>query len=288
MNRLITLLVGLIVTINLYSQEWFPTGASWHYNQVILGEGETYSYFEITGDTLIQGKDCKIISGYCSCGVPNVGRFLYEEGGKVYAYDDEADTFRILYDFTLVAGDTLVFEGDPKAAGDGIFLIDSITYIQAGSLNLKVQHITSLSFYVAWGDQIIERIGSSLCLYPQNAVCDPLTGGLRCYEDPQIGLINFQNPERPCDYITTGTNEPTEAPYVNVYPNPTTGAFRIESKQIIKKIELLNSLSILSYQNIGTGTTYAEIDMGSMPPGLYYLKVTTSNNNLVVKPIIIQ
>lgn len=280
-------MIGLSTTSILQAQNWFPTGASWYYNQIILFQGETYSFFEVTGDTIIQGKACKVINGGCNCGIPGVGSFVYEEDDKIFAYNFEADTFRLLYDFNLLPGDTLIFEGDPLGAGDGIFLIDSVTYIQVGSLNLRVQHITTLSFNVVWGDEIIERIGSNGCLYPQDGVCDPLTGGLRCYEDPDIGLINFQSPERPCNYISTGTTQILEEPSMNVYPNPTTSAFRIDSKQIIEKIELFNSLTILSYQNLSIGINHIEIDVGFLPPGFYFIKITTRDNMFKVKPVII-
>ena len=287
MLRLTTILFGLGITFNLFSQEWFPNGASWYYTQIILFEGETYNYFEVTGDTLIQGKECKIISGSCFCGIPNVGGILYEEGDRVFAYNEEADSFRILYDFNLVAGDTLIFEGDPNGAGDGMVLIDSITYIQVGSLNLRVQHITHLSFYVVWGDKIIERIGSTSCLYPQDGVCDPHTGGLRCYEDPEIGLINFQNPERPCDFISS-LSTVSDFKTIKVYPNPASNILHIETDQVINKISLFNILSVQYYSSISINNTIAELNTKDLPQGIYYLQILTSDNQLWIKPILIQ
>ncbi len=290
MLRLIFFLIGLSSTSVLQAQNWFPTGASWYYNQIVGDQGEAYSFFEVIGDTIIQGKACKEINGGCSCGIPGVGSFIYEEEDKVFAYNNEADTFRLLYDFNLLPGDTLIFKGDPLGAGDGLFLIDSITFFQVDVLNLRVQHISELPpyFVTLGGNQIIERIGSNGCLFPQDGVCDPLTGGLRCYEDSETGLINFQNPERPCDYISTGTTEILDEPYMNVYPNPTTSAFHIDSKQTIEKIELFNSLSILSYQNLSVSNDHIEVDVGFLPPGFYFLKATTSDNNFIVKPVIIQ
>ena len=287
MIRLLTLLIGICVTSNASSQEWFPSGASWYYNQIILFQGETYNYFEVTGDTTILGKACKIISGGCSCGIPNVGGFLYEEDDKVYAYNNDADSFRVLYDFNLVVGDTLIFEGDPEGAGDGMFLIDSITYIQLGPLNLRVQHITHLSFFVVWGDKIIERIGSNGCLYPQDGVCDPLTGGLRCYEDPEIGLINFQDPPRPCDYNSTAIT-PVEVKRLEVYPNPVSDILYIESEKVIKEIEIYNMLSTQYAYSKRPYNTNAELNIEGLPVGIYFLKILTNDNQISIQRILIQ
>ena len=107
MVRLLIVVIGLVFTSGLKAQEWFPVGATWYYNQIILLQGETYVQFEVTGDTILQGKNCKILSGGCSCAAPGPGGYFYQEGDKVYAYDAEADSFRVFYDFTLEAGDTI-------------------------------------------------------------------------------------------------------------------------------------------------------------------------------------
>ena len=162
MVKILLLIIAFAFTSGLTAQEWFPVGASWYYNQIILLEGETYSYFEVTDEIIINGKTVKIISGSCNCGVPGIGGSFYQDGDKIYQYDPQSsDSLRILYDFTLGAGDTLIVKGDSLIGGDGIFLIDSVTVIQFGNESLRVQHITGLNPYVGWGNKIIERIGAN-------------------------------------------------------------------------------------------------------------------------------
>jgi hypothetical protein len=152
------LLFFLISVCSLKAQEWFPLGASWYYNQVILLEGETYSYFEVTDEVFINGKVCKIISGSCNCTMPGIGGYFYQEGDKIYLYNPGlSDSLKLLYDFTLVAGDTLIVKGD-SSFGDGKFLIDSIAFMQFGSETLRVQYLSDLNFNIGWGSKIIERI----------------------------------------------------------------------------------------------------------------------------------
>ncbi|MFI5406525.1 MAG: T9SS type A sorting domain-containing protein, partial [Nitrososphaerales archaeon] len=266
-----------------------PIGASWYYNQIIMLEGETYSFFEVTDEIMINGKTCKIISGSCNCSVPGAGGYFYQEGDKIYLYNPESlDSLKILYDFTLVAGDTLTFKGDSLIGGDGKFLIDSVTLMQFGSETLRVQHLTHLNFGIAWGNKIIERIGSNGCMYPQVSFCDPGTGGLRCYEDEQTGLINFQIPLRPCNYTTTAIDDPSLAPVIKLYPNPATHVVHIQSEKPIESLTLFNNLAILVYQHSSIHNTEIEFDVHSLPTGVYHIQFILSDHQIVRRTIVIQ
>ncbi len=288
MIKSLLVILGLVFSPCLKAQEWFPVGASWYYNQIILLEGETFAYFEVTGEVIIQGKSCSVINGSCTCGVPGIGGYFYQEGDKVFVYYQESDSFRVLYDFSLVAGDTLIVQGDSEVGGDGYFLIDSITTIQAGSQTLRVQHITELNPNITWGNKIIELIGSNGCLYPQVSFCDPITGGLRCYEDDFTGLINFQNPPRPCNYIFSAIDDPKDASALNVFPNPATTSVRIQSEKPIQQISLINNLGIEVYQISSVNHTEVEVDMHLIPAGLYRLKVVMGDERVMYRGVVVQ
>src|SRR5690606_1491992 len=116
--------LGATFTSSLYAQEWFPVGASWYYNQILWGIGESYTYFEVTGEIDVQGKNCKVISGACSCGDPSYIGYFYQAGDQAYVFDGEADSFKILYDFSLVPGDTMIYKGSPSVDAEGYFVID--------------------------------------------------------------------------------------------------------------------------------------------------------------------
>src|SRR5688500_602219 len=87
MKKIILLALVSIIIAKSTAQEWFPIGASWYYNQVILLEGETYRYFEVTGDTIVQGKYSKVIKGDCMCAIPGYSNILHQDGNLIYSFD---------------------------------------------------------------------------------------------------------------------------------------------------------------------------------------------------------
>ena len=287
MFRILLLITGILITKISLAQEWLPIGATWYYNQAVLFQGETYRYLEITGDTTVKNKNCKILNGVCDCSGYNSTNFLFQDTDRIYLFIQAADSFRLLYDFTLSKGDTIFYKGDPEIEGDGSYLIDSVTSIQAGPLSLRVQYITRLDGYLWFGRKIIERIGSDACFFPIVSFCDPGTGPLRCYEDSEIGLIKFQDPEKQCDYISVGTSEPECNPSVKVYPNPAPGAFYIESTSMIQQVEVFDLLSQLIYQNLNVGRSKFECDVVYLPSGVYFIKIKTASNNIEVHPLIV-
>src|SRR5687768_5761573 len=166
---------------------------------------------------MILGQTTKIIRGLCQCSTFGDLNYLYEENDRIYIYEAEADSFQVLYDFNLVAGDTITVIDDFE--GNSYFLIDSITTFQAGALALRIQHIHLIEGIHQLGTKIYERIGSNGCLYPVITICDPGTGGLRCYEDDETGLLNFQVPEIVCDSVSAVNGAETMST-IKVYPSP--------------------------------------------------------------------
>ncbi len=206
----------------------------------------------------------------------------------MYAYDAEADSFRVFYDFTLEAGDTIVFEGDSLVGGNGYFLIDSITTMQFGSETRRVQHLTHLAFDIVWGNKIIEGIGSNGCMYPQVSFCDPSTGGLRCYEDDQVGLINFQVPERSCTYITSDVKDPEVLPVLKLYPNPASDYIRIQSEEPIQQLTLFNNLGMTVCQLSSIKHTEVDVEVHSIPGGLYRLQAVLGDQRVVYRAVVVE
>lgn len=288
MKRIHVLFVVLISFCDVKAQEWFPVGASWYYNQVILFEGEGYAYFEVEEELVINGRICKIISGHCFCTISGLEGYFYQEGDKIYLYNpDVEDSLKLLYDFTRVPGDTLTITSDELVA-DGEFLIDSITTIQFGSETLRVQHISALNDHAGWGSIIIEKIGANGCLYPQVTFCDPATGGLRCYEDPLVGLINFQDPIQACNYITTSVAEPTESMDLTIYPNPASNLLQIRSDRNIERLRFFNSLGTPHSQISVSFNHGIVLDLYDIPDGFYVMLIGLDNGQTVYRSVVIQ
>ncbi len=258
-------------------------GATWYYNQVDFHlPGERYSRFEVIGSTIIQGKECMIVTGICGCAV-EIGSYIYEEDDRIFVYDFMHEDFILLYDFNLVAGDTLIYYS--PAFGETFFVIDSVTTTMIVDQEVRVQHIRqdgeSLFYF---GEVIFEFLGSALCMYPQHAACDPWTGGIRCYEDEYFGQINFHPMQRPCDYITSRTDDAHDAMFV-AYPNPAYGYIRFESDQKIARVELLS---------VQTGNIVLRVDSPGMrietsdlPPGVYIIRGILSKGEMYISRIVL-
>ena len=284
-KKFIIYLSLLFNSFSINAQEWFPIGATWYYNQVnFLPGGNSYQHFEVTGEAVIQGKSCKIIAGLCQCGEYGSINYLYQEGDQVFIYDAAHDAFNLLYDFTLVPGDTLHYHSE--IAGDTDYLLDSITFLQAGPLNLRVQHIHPVEGWLQLGGIIYERMGNTGCLYPVIGFCDPGTAGLRCYEDSIIGLQKFIPVELPCDYITSSTQQLDEDPSVSIYPNPSEGILNIEADIAIDKLDLLEIQSGKIILQSVCHQSQCRMDIQFIHGGAYILRITLKDGRLITRKVV--
>lgn len=77
--------------------------------------------------------------------------------------------------------------------------------------------------------------------------------------------------------ITTGVDENALAFQYSVSPNPTTGTFRVEGKDITG-IEVLNAAGAAVYKGASTS-----IDLSSKPEGIYYVRIATDKGTVVKK-----
>lgn len=284
MTKLHFISIIILIASNLQAQNWLPDDASWYYNQVIFGFGNSYQHFEVIGETTFHGKDCKIITGLCQCSKYEDINYLYQNGDKIFIYATSVDSFRLLYDFGLIAGDTITVKGDEE--GDSHFLIDSITNFQIGTLSLRTQNIHMLDGIHQLGNKIYEFIGAEGCLFPVIAICDPGTAGLRCYEDSEIGLQNFQIPEVPCDYVSNVKELETNVK-VKIYPNPTEWYLRIESDNTIEEIELIHISTGKIYKLVKVIQNNLDLDLEPFDPGAYMMKIITSTGKMKILKVIL-
>lgn len=274
----------MLITISVSGQGWFPSDASWYYNQVIFGVGNTYRHLEVSGEAEIKGKVCKEIRGACQCSKYGGVNYLYQDGEQIFIYVPAADSFRVLYDFSLVAGEIFTVYGEDE--GDSHFLIDSITMYQAGPISLRVQHIQWIDGYHQVGTKIYERIGANGCLYPVLGICDPGTAGLRCYEDAEVGLQKFIQPELACDYVTS-VDDPDQKTKVKVFPNPVKDRLSIESTEAIVTIEFVHMATGKVFTSTGFNQTEFDIDISSMSSGAYILKLYAALGGVQIVKVIL-
>ena len=93
-------------------------------------------------------------------------------------------------------------------------------------------------------------------------------------------IINIQN-------LTTAADLTANDDGIELYPNPTSGQFKIKGNLMQYQIHLLNAQGIL-HQDLSTSNNELNIDVGNLPDGLYFVKVINNNNSSVTVQKIIK
>ncbi|NJK97950.1 MAG: hypothetical protein HC905_26305 [Bacteroidales bacterium] len=126
-----------------FGQDFAPIGAKWYYTEQFAFSGDiSYLWIESVGDTIIKGKDCKILenNGGLMCAFHNTKDFVYFEDSIAYFYVPEIDTFQILYDLKAQKDSswTIVFGMDLESKLDTIqVVVDSVSFMTINSKKLK-------------------------------------------------------------------------------------------------------------------------------------------------------
>lgn len=268
-----TLFIFTSIAINAQST-WAPLGAKWTYGiGYAFQAGINYNEWVVTGDTLIEGQACSIIS---RSGEEVVGDyadmiFTYEVDGVVYWRVDGA--FSVLYDFNKNEGETYTLN---LGECDLTVNVDSTDFETINGMELKVQYVSAdpPTYYVG---KIMEHIGHLTRPTPDTLeIClgSPIDFNyytrLRCYEDPIFGSHVF-SPAVDCNAVALSVNE-IENPFnVSLYPNPSQSALNIKCDFIQEiQFKVYNSLG----QKVKTGllnAAFNTIQVGNFKPGIYHL-----------------
>lgn len=286
MKQLCTALL-LILSLQSFGQDFAPLGATWHYSEFFfmpLDYQESYIKFEVTGDTLIDGKNCSIIQkeGKVVCyNRPDV-EYVYSSNDSVYVYDPHFLDFRLLYDFNANAGDSwemVVFGGDSATDVDtNVVFVDSTDFIQVNGQDLKRLFVTysfdNEGFATSYTSTIIERFGDMHYLFNYFAdflqVCDMnSSGGLRCYEDSILGFYESGIADS-CEYQEpyVGLSE-NDLDGFSISPNPASDALNI----IVSSGQLTEVVLQDMNGRIVLRSTDLQISLANLQSGMYLVSV---------------
>ncbi|NUO03191.1 MAG: T9SS type A sorting domain-containing protein [Saprospiraceae bacterium] len=236
MKKIALLCFAVLGFISTNAQlEWAPVGAKYYYAFCDESLGCDVEIAEVTGDTIIAGKNCKRFSNTFVLGAYCYGmEFTYEEDGRVYFYNYEAQDFSMLYDFNKGPGESWVMPicstlcGEPDSI---VVLVDSISITEINGVQVRTQHV-SWEYPWDWGTPfrtgsiIYEGIGNFHIMYfasrhPCGALINSFVVSFNCYESPTHGIFNFRG-EVPCNQFSpTPTEGPTLlTPQLKLSPNP--------------------------------------------------------------------
>lgn len=299
--HLLVILLLAILPIRVSAQDFAPIGAEWHYTKWFASFWPKESYVKIRsiGDTIIQGKSCRILenNGGYSCTFHNERDYVYTEDSVTYFYVPAIDSFQILYDLRASEGSSwiVVFSVDIIPLMDTVRIsvvsVDNVT-INGKVLKRFLVYYEYLSGWTSSGGPryIIEGIGSQSYLFDFKttwALCHgTYSGGLRCYEDSVIGFYSTGIADS-CTYTNDGTglSSISADQMIRTYPNPTSGFLFIETDlRSPLEIRLLNPLGGVEIEDKMVGTH--QLDLSGLPVGLYFLEFQDLDKRRSVRRII--
>lgn len=267
----------------------------WYY-QTICGPGAflcdiAYQKLEITGDTLIQGHNCSVVSKNNSIPVVNDTEYdyeyIYESNDSIYWYNRFMQQFTLLYDFNANPGD--VWEIKVYDCTFNV-TVDSVNEANYNGTTRKVFYVSDPSYY--FSGKIIEGVGHTVSFFPRDiyykckynvAPDGQHINGLRCFQNDSI-FLNFK--KIPCDTtysFVVISNEKTNKPEkITIFPNPATDHFWIKGANInIDKYPYTLRLFNLKGELILKKTIHtlpSKVNTQSLAKGVYLLKLNNSRN----------
>ncbi len=297
--KTIGLLFLLVLTTSVFSQQEFaPVGAEWYYSQHVSYDPPQANYVKHVSvkDSAINGKPVKVIlkTKFTRVGTVNLGfEYLHQNGDTVFYWKN--GEFRELYNFSLSKGDSmLVYSDMPNYCAEktpyGWITLDSVYTMTINNQKLKA-YFSIHNEGSVWDFSpfpIIEKIGSTMYLLPQNVTCVvdvPGIGTLRCYSDPEIGTHYFGN--IPCDTITTFpvySDKLNVKRFFSLYPNPVTDYLTINSgREGTFSMEIYdNTGKIMHKQEFSSGS---RTNLTNLPRGLYFIVIKNKNKECYYEKI---
>lgn len=235
-------------------------------------EKHTY-YFNIQGDSVVNDINYKIVRGNYFEPL-----LIREDSTKVYVLDDLYPE-RVLYDFSLKVGDTIVQK--TMFGNDYDWVVQEIDSIEIESVYRKQIHLDHINYNLP--DTWIEGIGSTYGLVtPGNFVIDAGTALLCVKRDFQN---IYSNPAYDTCYIYASVEKTsTDKSLITIYPNPAKEILHLKSDLELESYRILD----ISGKLIKTGmlTQDYKIELSEIRAGFYIIVVNYHDDKYVAKVLI--
>ncbi|MCX7987169.1 MAG: T9SS type A sorting domain-containing protein [Bacteroidales bacterium] len=304
-TRLLSWLVCLPLWLSAQTKEWAPIGAKWYYNWQELDFYELHSYIEyiVVKDTIVQNLPAKFVLkkavNYNGNIENETSLLIREDNQKVFWFNQNNNSFSLIYDFSLEKGDTLMTPIEIVGC-DSVspIIVDSVTFIKVGNTILKKQYLsyTAYNSHFIGRDytftyELIEKIGSEFdFLYiPSTLIEDRFAySGLRCYIDQEITYHTLWWLERfgtaSCDTIINTSIIKHSLPVeIKVFPNPFESFVTIVSQQPLNQIDLY---SVMGHK-INSYPCYKQckitLNLSAYNSGIYFLQIYSNTINFKLK-----
>ncbi len=304
-SKKIHMKTSLLVTIillfsnSLYAQsEFAPIGAVWTQNAIAYDQGgptfhplKDFFTIECIGDTVINNLSYRKVGEY----------LIYQEQDKIYNFWE--DSLRLIYDFDVSVGDTVLFEligcnYSPDQASPFHFEVTEVDQIIIDQISLKRVKCSSLIPSAFPDYEYIEKIGSINRVVENTFGCStfPETklDWLRCYSDNEISYQSeefLSHSESDCEFqsLLNATTNPFNQLSFSMYPNPTENTlyFSITEKTIgLVTVQIFNTIGHKLFEEEISLNDNNEISLNHFEKGTYILKVLDEKARVGIKKIV--
>ncbi len=266
--------------------------------------GHTNTHFELRRDTVMNGHAYKQIHGIWNGDTALINPLsgytgaLREENKKVYWHSGIDTTEYILYDFTLVAGDSMRFYKDQ--VGNPIYFtryvasVDSVLVLD-GHYRKRFNLIPGYNCIIP--DTVVEGIGSinwmGLFNPFQNDMCTCgfEYDGVLCFRENDT--TRYFRHEGGCSScfcnMALGIDEANALGEPEVYPNPFTNETTITVDKELKNATLIvyNAIGQQVKQVINISGTTMRLQRDDLPAGIYFVSLLENNAVLTTGKLLI-
>ncbi len=283
------------------AQTWVPSEAEWYYTKVYTMPPDT-SYTKLSvSDSIFENKACKYFtvekSAFCS---KMPGELIYPKNDSVFLYDNQLKKFQLLYNISAQKGSSWYYHFIKNSINDldsVKILIDSTSKVEYNSTILRKQYVSYIyknnEETLKTTSEIIEFIGDINYFFniPLNSYTKPeiscdgsFNKGIRCYSDSKLGHISF-TPNMDCTY------ESKYQETISIADNFTDVFANYELNKIVFNRNYTNSIIKSNIYNINgvkqnVKLINNEIDISSLPKGVYILQVKQLDKNMYSKTFV--
>ena len=304
--------------------DFAPVGAKWWHEYWVLEPWLNHYVYESTGDTLLGGKDARIIeltshATEIPTPIPEATIFLTSDEDRVYSWI--RDSFYLLYDFSAQVGDTLsigvnpangyyaghaspIYEEDTSKVNFFRVVVDSVFTIAINNESFRSYSVipaplhpdfveATFGFaYLPGGKAMNEKFGFYGYGGPLGSGTILLTAGnagqFRCYHDPTYAYPTADTTY--CDTrVFVEAVEESEAFDFQLFPNPNQdGLLFVKGVSKGSHLQIIDfSGRRLSDQILAADQARFALDISFLENGMYWIKVQTKEGLSLTKKIMV-
>ncbi|MDE0771612.1 MAG: T9SS type A sorting domain-containing protein [Salibacteraceae bacterium] len=284
------IVVSILLSSLLSSSQFAPVGSVWHYN---IGDGHPFRHFtrlESVKDTLFLGFNAKKICAL-PCSSDDKPTYVAQAQDTIFIYRTDKNEFVKLFYYGGKVGDTLYLDIPDKDLGNNSSHYKSVITKVFNTIVNGIAHKTYLhnSESLMRGGKFIEGIGFTSQFLPDWWIrtANQHTG-LRCFNG---NLVEEQFKDIACDSygvsIPEMSNNTTQV--LMAFPNPANNDITIDAINLesVSQLKMINANGITVLENKQPFFPLV-INTTDLPSGIYFLMVSTKNNESLVQKIVLK